>query len=132
MSRMQSSGFAFAYSRKAVSSSGKANTKEWAMVPTVLTPYNSPAMRFEVALHPPIMLARLACIPPSPWARRSPKSAMRRDPATHWARFALVAMRDWKLIMLSRSVSMTCVSTRFPSTIIRGSIGNTISPSLTE
>ena len=56
-----------------------------------------------VPLHPPMKAARAPSMAPlDPWARREPNSSTARPRAARTIRLALVAMRDWWLMVSSR------------------------------
>ena len=68
--------------------------------------------------------------PPSmPWARRRPKSITASPRAARQTRAALVAIRVWKLTMLSSAVSTSCAWRIGPRTRTSGSWGKTTVPS---
>ena len=64
-----------------------------------------------------------------PWARRSPNSSTGAPRAAWTTRDALVAIRVWKLTIVSSAVSTSCACAIGPRTRTIGSWANTTLPS---
>ena len=85
-----------------------------------------------VAEQPPITAALAPYVPASgPCARRRPNSNTGSPWAAKHTLDALVAISDWKLIIVSKAVSISCAWYKGAFTVSIGSLGNIIVPSST-
>ena len=114
---------------KALASSRWAWVQAWAAVPIVVTPYQRPACRLEVASKPTSMAARAAATADPSWVRRDPISSTERSPAAPRMRAALVAMALSWLTTDRMRVSSRTASPKRPSTVTTGEPGKYSSPS---
>ena len=106
------------------------STHECAMVPLAGTPYSSSASVHAVPTHPPMYAARAPITAASfPCARLEPNSATARPSAARTILFALVAIRDWWLMVSSRRVSIICACAAGALTVTIGSPGKIGVPS---